>query len=194
MASSWAMSDWWHHLAHLSAWTKKYRHHQSESEAKWSHFADEIFKVTSCMKIVVFWIIFPKIGCSLARAHVISYSGQATKGGVDMLLAECWVANVLDVVCISDRINLLKLAVGKNIYTTVSVYTLQSYRNDAEIPTSEILILWNKATGTVMHAIPVLDMRKCMAGMRLGKKNYRRRGIVGVCLVLRPGAPFTNMV
>ena len=44
------------------------------------------------------------------------------KGGVSILLAESWVVNVFDVVRTSDEIILLKLVIGKDIYTIISVY------------------------------------------------------------------------
>ena len=51
------------------------------------------------------------------------------KGGIGTLLAECWVANVSVVVRISDKILLLKLAIGKDIYTIISVYDIYPWSN-----------------------------------------------------------------
>ena len=44
------------------------------------------------------------------------------EGQLGILLVDCWVANLFDMVCISDQIILLKLAMGKDIYTIISVY------------------------------------------------------------------------
>ena len=59
-------------------------------------------------------------------------SNQERKGDVGILLAECWVANVFGVVRTSDRTNLLKLAIGKDINTIISVYAPQSNLPDAD--------------------------------------------------------------
>ncbi len=86
-------------------------------------------------------------------------------GGVGILLAERWVPNVFEVARVSDRIILLKLAIGTDIYTFLSVYAPQVGLSDAskdnfyddlrqvvaKLPPSEIPILlgdWNGHVGS----------------------------------------------
>ena len=48
------------------------------------------------------------------------------QGGAGILLAEHWVDKVFEVVHISDRTILLRLVIGKVVFTFLSVYTPQS--------------------------------------------------------------------
>ena len=52
-------------------------------------------------------------------------------GGVGILLAEKWVEEIFDVKRVSDRIMLIKIAVGKSIVTVLSVYALQAGLHDS---------------------------------------------------------------
>ena len=74
--------------------------------------------------------------------------------GVGILLAKKWTDNFFEVQRPSDRIFLLKLIIGKTVYTLVNVYAPQQGRPEAEqhrlydqlnafvakIPLSEVLI------------------------------------------------------
>ena len=46
-------------------------------------------------------------------------------GGVSILLAEEWVENVYDICRISDRLMMIKLAIGSNIITVLSCHAPQ---------------------------------------------------------------------
>ena len=46
-------------------------------------------------------------------------------GGVSIRLAEEWVENVYDICRISDRLIMIKLAIGKNIITVLSCHAPQ---------------------------------------------------------------------
>ena len=108
--------------------------------------------------MVVF--VNPKIGCK-DSCHKFLWAGN-TEGGVNILLAECCVVNIFDVVRISDQI-ILKLAISKDIHTIISVYAPKSGRLDAkkddfcdelhpvvaEMAASEILILSGDGNGHV---------------------------------------------
>ena len=52
-------------------------------------------------------------------------------GGVGILLAEKWVEEIFDVKRVSDRIMLIKLAVGKSIVTVLSVYAPHAGLHDS---------------------------------------------------------------
>ena len=86
------------------------------------------------------------------------------QGGAGFLLAEKWVDKVFDVLRISDRIILIRLVIGKVVFTFLSVYAPQAGLQEAEkdqfydqlqsvmarIPASEVLIPlgdWNGHVG-----------------------------------------------
>ena len=86
------------------------------------------------------------------------------QGGVAILLAESWMDKVFQVQRISDRILLLKLVIGKTVFTFISLYAPQIGRPMAEkvqfydqlqaacmpIPSSEVLFClgdWNGHVG-----------------------------------------------
>ena len=86
------------------------------------------------------------------------------QGGAGFLLVEKWVDKVFDVLRISDRIILIRLVIGKVVYTFLSVYAPQAGLQEAEkdrfydqlqsvmarIPASEVLIPlgdWNGHVG-----------------------------------------------
>ena len=88
-------------------------------------------------------------------------SGQ---GGVGILLAERLIEDVADVKPISDRILLLKIVIGKQIFTIISLYAPQQRRPETEkdrfydqlldtvmaVPDNEVLIIlgdWNGHVG-----------------------------------------------
>ena len=81
-----------------------------------------------CNKIVIVHVIVRNssygefINYPICSYKFVWTGNKEGNGDIGILLAECWVANVFDVVCISDRIILLKLAIGKDIYTSISVY------------------------------------------------------------------------
>ncbi|XP_045174424.2 craniofacial development protein 2-like [Mercenaria mercenaria] len=85
-------------------------------------------------------------------------------GGAGILLAEKWVDKVFDVQRVSDRIILMRLVIGKVVFTFLSVYAPQSGLSETEkerfydqlqgvvtkIPASEILVPsgdWNGHVG-----------------------------------------------
>ena len=87
-----------------------------------------------------------------------------SRNGEGILLAKKWTENVFGVQCISDRIILLKLIIGKTVFTIISVYAPQQGRPAAEkerfydqlqsvtvkVPLSEVLIPlgdWNGHVG-----------------------------------------------
>ena len=84
--------------------------------------------------------------------------------GVGILLAEKWIDSVFEVLRASDRIIMLKMIIGKTVYTLVNVYAPQQGRSDDEkdrfydqlnaivagIPSNEVLIPggdWNGHVG-----------------------------------------------
>ena len=112
---------------------------QSRSQVRWLKGKDSVYKV--------FW----------------SGNSEGTNG-VGILLAKKWTDKVFEVQRPSDRIILLKLIIGKTVYTLVNVYAPQQGRPEAEkdrfydqlnavvakIPLSEVLIPggdWNGHVG-----------------------------------------------
>ena len=112
---------------------------QSHSQVRWLKGKDSIYKV--------FW----------------SGNSEGTNG-VGILLAKKWTDKVFEVQRPSDRIILLKLIIGKTVYTLVNVYAPHQGRPEAEkdhfydqlnavvdkIPLSEVLIPggdWNGHVG-----------------------------------------------
>ena len=86
-------------------------------------------------------------------------------GGAGILLAECWIEKVFEVQRISDRIILMRLILGKAVFTFLSVYAPQTGLPDsdkerfydqlqstiAKIPAAEMLIPvgdWNGHVGS----------------------------------------------
>ena len=86
------------------------------------------------------------------------------QGGAGFLLAEKWIEKVFNVQRFSDRIILIRLIIGKGVYTFISVYAPQSGLTEADkqsfydmlqsvvamIPSSEIVIPlgdWNGHVG-----------------------------------------------
>ena len=113
---------------------------QSRSQARWLKGKDSAYKI--------FW----------------SGNPQGTNG-VGILLAKKWTDNVFEVQRLNDRIILLKLIIGKSVYTFISVYAPHTGRPDSErdrfydqlnsviakVPPSEVLIPggdWNVHVGT----------------------------------------------
>ena len=98
-------------------------------------------------------------------AYKAYWSGNNNRtNGVGILLAKKWTDSVFEVQRPSDRIILLKLIIGKEIYTFLSVYAPQTGRPDAEkdifydqlnsiiakVPSNEVLIPggdWNGHVG-----------------------------------------------
>ena len=104
-------------------------------------------------------------------------------GGAGILLAEKWSEKVHDVVRISDRILLLKLVIGKNVFTFVSLYAPQVNRDVADrdrfydqlqsavmkVPASEVLFFlgdWNGHVGA-----DAVDYEEVHGGHGFGKRN-----------------------
>ena len=88
-------------------------------------------------------------------AYKFFWSGNPEgTNGVGILLAKKWTENVFEVQRISDRIILLKLIIGKTVFTIISVYAPQQGRPavekerfynqlqsvTAKVPLSEVLI------------------------------------------------------
>ena len=66
-------------------------------------------------------------------AYKVFWSGNFEgTNGVGILLAEKWTEKVFKVQCQSGRIILLKLIIGKTVYTLFNVYTPQHGRPQAE--------------------------------------------------------------
>ena len=98
-------------------------------------------------------------------AYKFFWSGNPEgTNGVGILLAKKWTENVFEVQRISDRIILLKLIIGKTVFTIISVYAPQQGRPavekerfydqlqsvTAKVPLSEVLIPlgdWNGHVG-----------------------------------------------
>ena len=84
--------------------------------------------------------------------------------GEGILLAKKWNKNVFEVHCISNRMILLKLIIGKTVFTIISVYAPQQGRPAAEkerfydqlqsvtakVPLSEVLIPLGDWNGHVL--------------------------------------------
>lgn len=105
------------------------------------------------------------------------------RGGTGILLAECWVDKVIEVQRVSDRILLLRLVLGKTVYTFISVYAPQSglsltakeqfydqlQNTVSKIPASEMLFPigdWNGHVGTESGAY-----REAHGGHGYGVRN-----------------------
>ena len=97
-------------------------------------------------------------------AYKFYWSGNSEgTNGVGILLAKKWTGNVYEVQRISDRIILLKLIIGKTVFTLASVYAPQQGRSKAEkerfydqmhsvatkIPPSEVFIPFGDWNGHV---------------------------------------------
>ena len=120
------------------------------------------------------------------------------QGGACSLLAEKWMDKVFDVLRISDRIILIRLVIGKVVFTFLSVYAPQAGLQEAEkdrfydqfqnvmarIPASEVLIPlgdWNGHVGADSNGFEEVHHGKGF-GVRIVEGE-----IVGVCPGKRHG-------
>ena len=85
-------------------------------------------------------VLCPTQSCSQVRwlkgkdsVYKVFWSGNSEgTNGVGILLAKKWTDKVFEVQRPSDRIILLKLIIGKTVYTLVNVYAPQQGRPEAE--------------------------------------------------------------
>ena len=104
--------------------------------------------------------------------------------GVGFLLAKKWTDNVFEVQRVSDRIILLKLIIGRTVYTLVNVYAPQQGRLAAEkekfydqlnsvvarVPPNEVLITGGNWNGHVGKA--AAGFEEVHGGFGYGERNY----------------------
>ena len=115
---------------------------------------------------------------------------QEGTGGVGIILAERWVEKVFEVQRVSDRILLLKLVIGKAVYSFLSVYAPQVGRRDedkvhfydqlrcviSKIPASEILIPCGDWNGHVGES--VAGYEGVHGGNGWGKRNAEGESVL----------------
>ena len=108
---------------------------------------------------------------------------ESAQVGAGILFAECWADKVIEVQCISERISVVKLIIGKAVFTFLYVYTPQvNYPNSIEerfydelqhtvtkVPTTEILIPVGNWKSHVDAAAGVYS--DCHGGYSCGKCN-----------------------
>ena len=118
-----------------------------------------------------------------SRMRLYWCGNQKASGGVGIMLAEKWVEKVFEVQRITDRILMLKLIIGKQIFTFVALYAPQAGRPAAEkdsfyyqlqsavmgISDSEEVIFlgdWNGHVGTAADGFELVH-----GGRGFGKRN-----------------------
>ena len=129
-----------------------------------------------------------------SRMRLYWCGNQRGLGGVGIMLAEKWVEKVFEVQRISDRILLLKLLLGKQVFTFVALYAPQVGRPMDEkdqfydqlqstvmgVPTSEVLFVlgdWNGHVGASAHGFESVH-----GGHGYGERNMEGERILDFAL------------